>query len=193
MLIDRNIINATDYTVPSTRLCAWCLGIDYTERRIAQISASVFPQSPQELIVMRLAAEMNRAYIGNTDTLTAANLAARVRRIIPEYYFQLDLELQQCADCCIPIYGDDLSPATTLFALEGSRYLNNRFQTPFSVILVIEVLARLVKFYDKLRYKLHPLCYSILFNSYVNAVEDIQFYINDEKAYWQAEEAANVM
>ena len=71
--------------------------------------------------------------------------------------------------------------------------MNNRFQTPFSVILVIEVLARLVKFYDKLRYKLHPLCYNILFNSYVNAVEDIQFYINDEKAYWQAEEAANVM
>ena len=173
MLIPNNI-SAADYTVPSTRLCAWCLGIDYTERRIAQISASVFPQSPQELIVMRLAAEMNRAYIGNTDTLTAANLAARVRRIIPEYYFQLDLELQQCADCCIPVYGDDLSPATALFALEGSRYLNNRFQIPFSVILAIEVLARLVKFYDKLRYKLHPLCCNILFNSYVNAVEEVR-------------------
>ena len=192
MFVDHNI-DIADYTVPSTRLCAWCLGIDYTERRIAQISASVFPQSPQELIVMRLAAEMNRAYIGNTDTLTAANLAARVRRIIPEYYFQLDLELQQCADCCIPIYGDDLSPATTLFALKGSRYLNNRFQTPFSVILAIEVLARLVKFYDKLRYELYYLCRSILFNSCEYAVEDLHFYIDDVRAYWQAEEAANVM
>ena len=142
---------------------------------------------------MHLAAEMNRAYMGSIETLTTVNLAARVRRIIPEYYFQLDRELQQCADCCIPVYGDDLSLEIALFALEGSRYLNNRFQTPFSVILAIEVLARLVKFYDKLRYKLHPLCCNILFNSYVNAVEDIQFYINNEKAYWQAEEAANVM
>ena len=192
MLIPNNI-SAADYTVPSTRLCAWCLGIDYTERRIAQISASVFPQSPQELIVMRLAAEMNRAYIGNTDTLTAANLAARVRRLIPEYYFQLDRELQQCAACCIPVYEDDSSPATALFALESSRHLNNRFQNSFSVILAIEVLARLVKFYDKLRYELYYLCRSILFNSCKYAVEDLQFYIDDVKAYWQAQEAANVV
>ena len=192
MLIPNNI-SAADYTVPSTRLCAWCLGIDYTERRIAQISASVFPQSPQELIVMRLAAEMNRAYIGNTDTLTAANLAARVRLLIPEYYFQLDRELQQCADCYIPVYGDDLSPATALFALESSHYLNNRFQTPFSIILAIEVLARLVKFYDKLRYELYPLCRSLLFNSYRDAVEDVHFYINEVKAYWQIEAVTNVV
>ena len=190
MFVDYNI-DIADYTVPSTRLLAWCLGICSSERSIAQITASMFPRSPQELIVMHLAAEMNRAYMGSIETLTTVNLAARVRRIIPEYYFQLDLELQQCADCCIPVYGDDLSPATALFALERSRYLNNRFQTTFSVILAIEVLARLVKFYDKLRYKLHPLCCSILFNSYVEAVEDVQFYINDEKAYWQAEEVAN--
>lgn len=140
---------------------------------------------------MHLAAEMNRAYMGSIETLTTANLAARVRRIIPEYYFQLDRELQQCTDCCIPVYGDDLSMKTALFALERSRYLNNQFQTPFSVILAIEVLARLVKFYNKLRYKLYPLCCSILFKSYVDAVEDVQFCINDEKAYWQAEEVAN--
>jgi hypothetical protein len=153
----------------------------------------MFPRSPQELIVMHLAAEMNRAYMGSIETLTTANLAARVRRIIPEYYFQLDLELQQCADCCIPIYGDDLSPATALFALENSHYLNNRFQAHFSVILAIEVLARLVKFYDKLRYELYYLCRSILFNSCKYAVEDLQFYIDDVKAYWQAQEAANVV
>ena len=192
MFIDHNI-DIADYTLPSTRLCAWCLGIDYTERRIAQISASVFPQSPQELIVMRLAAEMNRAYIGNTDTLTSANLAARVRQLIPEYYFQLERELLQCADCCIPVYGDDFSLEIALFALEGSRYLNNRFQTPFSVILAIEVLARLVKFYDKLRYELYYLCRSILFNSYRDAVEDVHFYINEVKAYWQIEAVTNVV
>ena len=190
MFVDHNI-NITEYTVPSTRLLAWCLGICSSERSIAQITASMFPRSPQELIVMHLAAEMNRAYMGSIETLTTANLAARVRRIIPEYYFQLDRELQQCTDCCIPVYGDDLSMKTALFALERSRYLNNQFQTPFSVILAIEVLARLVKFHNKLRYKLYPLCCSILFKSYVDAVEDVQFCINDEKAYWQAEEVAN--
>ena len=82
---------------------------------------------------------------------------------------------------------------TALFALERSRYLNNRFQTPFSVILAIEVLARLVKFYDKLRYKLHPLCRSLLFNSYRDAVEDVHFYINEVKAYWQIEAVTNVV
>ena len=82
---------------------------------------------------------------------------------------------------------------TALFALERSRYLNNRFQTPFSVILAIEVLARLVKFYDKLRYKLHPLCCSILFNIYGDAVEDVHFYINEVKAYWQIEAVTNVV
>ena len=128
--------------------------------------------------------------MGNTDTLTTANLVARVRLLIPEYYFQLDRELQQCVDCCIPVYGDDLSPATALFALERSRYLNNRFQKPFFVIFAIEVLARLVKFYDKLRYELYPLCRSLLFNSYRDAVEDVQLYINDVKAYWQTEKIA---
>ena len=192
MFVDYNI-DIADYTVPSTRLLAWCLGIDYTERSIAQISASVFPQSPQELIVMRLAAEMNRAYIGNTDTLTSANLAARVRQLIPEYYFQLERELLQCADCCIPVYGDDFSLEIALFALENSHYLTNRFQAHFSVILAIEVLARLVKFYDKLRYELYPLCRRLLFNSYRDAVEDVHFYINEVKAYWQIEAVTNVV
>ena len=192
MLIPNNI-SAADYTIPSTRLLAWCLGIDYTERRITQIAASLFPQSSQELIVMRLTTEMNRAYMGTSEFLTSANLATRVRLLIPEYYFQLDRELQQCAACCIPVYGDDSSPATALFALESSRHLNNRFQNSFSVILAIEVLARLVKFYDKLRYELYYLCRSILFNSCKYAVEDLQFYIDDVKAYWQAQEAANVV
>lgn len=142
---------------------------------------------------MRLTAEMNRAYIGKSYSLTTANLVARVRLLIPEYYFQMDRELQQCADCCIPVYGDDLSPATALFALERSRYLNNRFQAHFSVILAIEVLARLVKFYDKLRYELYPLCRSLLFNSYRDAVEDVHFYINEVKAYWQIEAVTNVV
>ena len=192
MFVDYNI-DIADYTVPSTRLLAWFLGICSSERSIAQITASMFPRSPQELIVMHLAAEMNRAYMGSIETLTTVNLAARVRRIIPEYYFQLDLELQQCADCCVPIYRDDLSPATALFALENSHYLNNRFQAHFSVILAIEVLARLVKFYDKLRYELYPLCRSLLFNSYRDAVEDVHFYINEVKAYWQIEAVTNVV
>lgn len=142
---------------------------------------------------MRLATEINRAYMGNTDLLTTANLVTRTRQLIPEYYFQLDRELEQCASCCISAYGDDLSPAMALLALEQSRHLNNRFQKTFSVILVIEVLARLVKHYDKLRYELYPLCRSILLNSYENASEDVRFYINEVKSYWQAQEAANVV
>ena len=61
MLTEYDIVNAAEYTVPSTRVFAWYLGIDYRERPVAEITASVFTQSPQEFVVKHLAAEVHRA------------------------------------------------------------------------------------------------------------------------------------
>ena len=193
MSTEYNIIHAAEYTVPSTRLLAWCLGIDYRERLVAEITASVFPRSPQEFIVKHLANEVHRAYSGNAEHLTVTNLIAKVRHLVPAYYFQLDLELEQCAMNYLSVYGDDLSPVAALLAVERCRSMNNKFQSAFTVTLTIEVLARLVKNYDKMRYKLLPLSRTILFNNYTRAAEDIQICLHEEKTYWEIEEAANVV
>ena len=190
MLTEYDIVNAAEYTVPSTRVFAWYLGIDYRERPVAEITASVFTQSPQEFVVKHLAEEVHRAYSGNTEHLTVANLIAKVRRLVPAYYFQLDRELEPCAMNCLSVYGDDLSPVAALLAVERCRSMNNKFQSAFTVTLTIEVLARLVKNYDKMRYKLLPLSRTILFNNYIRAAEDIQICLHEEKTYWAKEEAA---
>ena len=193
MLAEHDIVNVAEYTVPSTRFLAWYLGIDYPEWAVAHITASIFPQSRQEFIVNYLANEMLRVYTGNAEHLTVTNLLAKVRHLVPAYYFQLDRELEQCAMNCISAYGDDLSPAVALLAVERSRHMNNKFQSAFTVVLTIEVLARLVKNYDKMRYKLLPLSRIILFNNYIRAAEDIQICLREEKIYWAEEEAANVV
>ena len=187
MSTEYNIIHAAEYTVPSTRVFAWYLGIDYRERLVAEITASVFPRSPH------LANEVHRAYFGNAEHLTVENLVAKVRKLVPAYYFQLDLELEQCAMNYLSVYGDDLSPVAVLLAVERCRSMNNKFQSAFTVTLTIEVLARLVKNYDKMRYKLLPLSRTILFNNYTRAAEDIQICLHEEKTYWEIEEAANVV
>lgn len=95
-------------------------------------------------------------------------------------HFLLERELMQCAEYCVPFYGDDMRPGTALKSLENCRNLPC-YQEPFLVILSVEVLARLVRGRWKLRDELLPILQIILNNTW-NPGHEIQEYIGHRKA-----------
>ena len=130
--------------IPVVRLLAGRLGWLVDDQTIARIGLSPFPQSPLEESVVQLCVEVCRAYSGSPQTLTRQNLICRVIKLVPWKHFLLERELSQCAEYCVPFYGDDMRPGTALKALENSRTLPC-YQELFGVVLSIEVLARLVR------------------------------------------------
>ena len=164
------------YLDPSTRRLAECLGIYYPEKLKFH---NIFAQTREEFIIQRLIAEMLRAYSGRAEYLTVNSLVGKVRQFIPGYYFQLERELKQCAGYCILVYGDDLSPAAAVLALQNIRRQNNRFQTAFAVVLVIEILARLVGIFEQLRDNFFPLVRILLSSNPGDTAEMLQMYIDD--------------
>ena len=151
--------------IPVVRLLAGRLGWWFDEQEIIRIGLSSFPLSlPEEII----------------GQLTRQNLVCRVLRLIPMKHFLLERELMQCAEYCVPFYGDDMRPGTALKSLENSRNLPC-YQEPFLVILSVEVLARLVRGRWKLRDELLPIQQIILNNTW-NPGHEIQEYIGHRKA-----------
>ena len=166
--------------IPVVRLLAGRLGWMVDDQTIARIGLSPFPQSPLEESVVQLCVEVCRAYSGSPQALTRQNLVCRVIKLVPWKHFLLERELSQCAEFCVPIYGDDMRPGTALKALENSRTLPC-YQEPFGVVLSIEVLARLVRWRGDLRAELLPIM-QIISNSMGNLGYAIQEYIDHQKA-----------
>lgn len=166
--------------IPVVRLLAGRLGWMVDDQTIARIGLSPFPQSPLEESVVQLCVEVCRAYSGSPQALTRQNLVRSVIELIPRKHFQLERELMQCAEYCVPFYGDDMRPGTALKALENSRTLP-RYQELFEVVLSIEVLARLVRWRGELRAELLPILQIILNNTW-NPGHEIQEYIGHRKA-----------
>lgn len=166
--------------IPVVRLLAGRLGWMVDDQTIARIGLSPFPQSPLEESVVQLCVEVCRAYSGSPQALTRQNLVRSVIELIPRKHFQLERELMQCAEYCVPFYGDDMRPGTALKALENSRTLP-RYQELFEVVLSIEVLARLVRWRGELRAELLPILQIILNNTW-NLGHEIQEYIGHRKA-----------
>ena len=132
--------------IPVVRLLAGRLGWWFDEQEIIRIGLSSFPLSLPEEIIGQLCGEVCQAYSGLSQELTRQNLVCRVLRLIPMKHFLLERELMQCAEYCVPFYGDDMRPETALKSLENGRNLPC-YQEPFLVILSVEVLARLVRGY----------------------------------------------
>lgn len=166
--------------IPVVRLLAGRLGWQVDDQTISRIGLSPFPQSPLEESVVQLCIEVCRAYSGAPLALTRQNLVRSVIELIPRKHFQLERELMQCAEYCVPFYGDDMRPGTALKALENSRTLP-RYQELFEVVLSIEVLARLVRWRGELRAELLPILQIILNNTW-NPGHEIQEYIGHRKA-----------
>lgn len=166
--------------IPVVRLLAGRLGWMVDDQTISRIGLSPFPQSPLEESVVQLCIEVCRAYSGAPLALTRQNLVRSVIELIPRKHFQLERELMQCAEYCVPFYGDDMRPGTALKALENSRTLP-RYQELFEVVLSIEVLARLVRWRGELRAELLPILQIILNNTW-NPGHEIQEYIGHRKA-----------
>lgn len=171
-----NYYPINEYLNPSTRRLAECLGIYYPEKLNFH---NIFAQTREEFIIQRLIAEMFRAYSGGAEYLTVDCLVGKVRQFIPDYYFQLNRELKQCARYCIPVCEDDLSPAAAVLALQNIRRQNNRFQNVFTVVLVIEILARSVRIYEHLRDNFFPLVRILLSGNSSGTAEMLQMYIDD--------------
>ena len=176
VIVSINYYPINEYLNPSTRRLAECLGIYYPEKLNFY---NIFAQTREEFIIQRLIAEMFRAYSGGAEYLTVDSLVGKVRQFIPDYYFQLDRELKQCAQYCIPMYGDDLSPTAAVLALQNIRRQNNRFQNVFTVVLVIEILARTVRIYEHLRDNFFPLVRILLSYNPGGTAEMMQMYIDD--------------
>lgn len=166
--------------IPVVRLLAGRLGWMVDDQTIARIGLSPFPQSPLEESVVQLCVEVCRAYSGSPQALTRQNLVCRVIKIVPWKHFLLERELSQCAEYCVPFYGDDMRPGTALKALKNSRTLPC-YQELFGVVLSIEVLARLVRWRGELRAELLPILQIILNNTW-NPGHEIQEYIGHRKA-----------
>ena len=166
--------------IPVVRLLAGRLGWLVDDQTIARIGLSPFPQSPLEESVVQLCVEVCRAYSGSPQALTRQNLVCRVIKLVPWKHFLLERELSQCAEYCVPIYGDDMRPGTALKALENSRTLPC-YQEPFGVVLSIEVLARLVRWRGGLRDELLPIM-QIISNNTWNPGNEIQQYLGRRKA-----------
>lgn len=166
--------------IPVVRLLAGRLGWLVDDPTIARIGLSPFPQSPLEESVVQLCVEVCRAYSGSPQALTRQNLICRVIKLVPRKHFLLERELMQCAEYCVPFYGDDMRPGTALKSLENGRNLPC-YQEPFLVILSVEVLARLVRGRWKLRDELLPIQQIILNNTW-NPGHEIQEYIGHRKA-----------
>ena len=158
--------------IPVVRLLAGRLGWMVDDQTIARIGLSPFPQSPLEESVVQLCVEVCRAYSGSPQALTRQNLVCRVIKIVPWKHFLLERELSQCAEYCVPFYGDDMRPGTALKALKNSRTLPC-YQELFGVVLSIEVLARLVRWRGGLRDELLPIM-QIISNSMGNLGYAIQ-------------------
>ena len=171
-----NYHSTNEYLDPSTRRLAECLGIHHPEKLNFH---NIFAQTREEFIIRHLIAEMLRAYSGRAEYLTVNSLVGKVRQFIPDYYFQLERELKQCAQYCIPMYGDDWSPTAAVLALQNIRRQNNRFQNVFTVVLVIEILARSVRIYEHLRDNFFPLVRILLSGNSSGTAEMLQMYIDD--------------
>lgn len=165
--------------IPVVRLLAGRLGWMVDDQTIARIGLSPFPQSPLEESVVQLCVEVCRAYSGSPQALTRQNLVCRVIKLVPRKHFLLERELSQCAEYCVPFYGDDMRPGTALKVLENSRTLPC-YQEPFGVVLSIEVLARLVRWREELRDELPPVM-QIISNNAWNLSSKIQEYIGLRK------------
>lgn len=165
--------------IPVVRLLAGRLGWMVDDQTIARIGLSPFPQSPLEESVVQLCVEVCRAYSGSPQALTRQNLVCRVIKLVPRKHFLLERELSQCAEYCVPFYGDDMRPGTALKVLENSRALPC-YQEPFGVVLSIEVLARLVRWRKELRDELPPVM-QIISNNAWNLSSKIQEYIGLRK------------
>ena len=176
---EKNLKDVRESVIPVVRLLAGRLGWLVDDQTIARIGLSPFPQSPLEESVVQLCVEVCRAYSGSPQALTRQNLVCRVIKLIPRKHFLLERELMQCAEYCVPFYGDDMRPGTALKALENSHNLPC-YQEPFLVILSLEVLARLVRGRWKLRDELLPIQQIILNNTW-NPGHEIQEYIGHRK------------
>lgn len=165
--------------IPVVRLLAGRLGWMVDDQTIARIGLSPFPQSPLEESVVQLCVEVCRAYSGSPQALTRQNLVCRVIKLVPRKHFLLERELSQCAEYCVPFYGDDMRPGIALKVLENSRTLPC-YQEPFGVVLSIEVLARLVRWREELRDELPPVM-QIISNNAWNLSSKIQEYIGRRK------------
>ena len=165
--------------IPVVRLLAGRLGWMVDDQTIARIGLSPFPQSPLEESVVQLCVEVCRAYSGSPQALSRQNLVCRVIKLVPRKHFLLERELSQCAEYCVPFYGDDMRPGTALKVLENSRTLPC-YQEPFGVVLSIEVLARLVRWREELRDELPPVM-QIISNNAWNLSSKIQEYIGRRK------------
>ena len=165
--------------IPVVRLLAGRLGWLVDDQTIARIGLSPFPQSPLEESVVQLCVEVCRAYSGSPQALTRQNLVCRVIKLVPRKHFLLERELSQCAEYCVPFYGDDMRPGIALKVLENSRTLPC-YQEPFGVVLSIEVLARLVRWREELRDELPPVM-QIISNNAWNLSSKIQEYIGRRK------------
>ncbi len=177
---EKNLKDVRKSVIPVVRLLAGRLGWQVDDQTISRIGLSPFPQSPLEESVVQLCIEVCRAYSGAPLALTRQNLVRSVIELIPRKHFQLERELMQCAEYCVPFYGDDMRPGTALKALENSRTLP-RYQELFEVVLSIEVLARLVRWRGELRAELLPILQIILNNTW-NPGHEIQEYIGHRKA-----------
>ena len=160
-------------TIPCIRLLAGCMDIDYRGNKIFLIGSSLFPVSPQEQVIARLTEEVCRAYSGTSQPLTTDNLTSRARLLTYVNSFHVEHELKQGALYCTPRY-DDATVLTALSALENSRYLMNRYQIIFMVVLTIEVLARLVNRYPDIRHEFDDLSSIILNSNYLFAAKHIE-------------------
>lgn len=166
--------------IPVVRLLAGRLGWMVDDQTIARIGLSPFPQSPLEESVVQLCVEVCRAYSGSPQALTEQNLVCRAIKLVPWKHFLLERELSQCAEYCVPFYGDDMRPETALKALGNSRSLPC-YQEPLGAVLSIEVLARLVRWRGGLRDELLPIM-QIISNNTWNPGNEIQQYLGHRKA-----------
>ena len=169
--------------IPVVRLLAGRLGWWFDEQEIIRSGLSPFPQSPLEESIVQLCVEACRAYSGLPQALTRQNLVCRAIKIVHWKHFLLERELSQCAEYCVPFYGDDMRPGTALKALENSRTLPTlpRYQELFGVVLSIEVLARLVRWRGGLRDELLPIM-QIISNNAWNPGNEIQQYLGHRKS-----------
>lgn len=177
---EKNLKDVRKSVIPVVRLLAGRLGWLVNDQTISRIGLSPFPQSPLEESVVQLCIEVCRAYSGAPLALTRQNLVRSVIELIPRKHFQLEHELMQCAEYCIPLYGDDMQPGTALKALENCRTLPC-YQEPFMAVLSIEVLARLVRWQGELRDDLQTVM-QIISNNTWNLGYAIQEYIGHQKA-----------